>query len=224
MSFYCVYLCYHQQYMLYDVGKRIIDIIGSIVGIVIFSPIMLLTAIWIKIVSPEGPVFADIPDRVGKGGTEFRMFKFRSMIPNAQKWLEDRPEWLKKYRDNSYKLDPDPRWIKGAVFLRKSSIDEMPQFFNIFLGQMSLVGPRAYFPFELEEQAKRYPESKRHIDEVLTIKPGLTGPWQVGGRSDIGFKERIKMDAEYAKNRSLTYDISIILRTPLAVLLQKGSV
>lgn len=210
--------------MIYDVGKRIIDIIGSVLGIIFFSPFMLMTAVWIKIVSPEGPVFADIPMRVGKEGKKFHMFKFRSMIPNAQKWLEDRPEWLKKYRDNSYKLDPDPRWIKGAVFLRKSSVDEMPQFFNILLGHMSLVGPRAYFPFELEEQTKRYPDTQKHVDKVLTIKPGLTGPWQVGGRSDIGFKERIVMDAKYAEKRSLLYDLLIILRTPLAVITQRGSV
>ncbi len=200
------------------------DIVGSLVGIVLFSPVMFLAALWIKLVSPEGPVFADIPKRVGKDGREFNMLKFRSMIPNAQKWLEDRPEWLKKYRENSYKLDPDPRMIKGAKFIRKTSIDEMPQFINILLGQMSLVGPRAYFPFELREQMSRYPQTEKYIKRVLTIKPGLTGPWQVGGRSEIGFEERIKMDAEYATKRSLIYDICIIIKTPLVVLLQKGAV
>jgi len=210
--------------MLYNVGKRTIDIIGAIVGIIIFSPIMLITAIWIKLVSPEGPIFADIPNRVGKGDTDFRMFKFRSMIPNAQKWLEDNPEWLKKYRENSYKLDPDPRLIKGAKFIRKTSIDEMPQVFNVLMGEMSIVGPRAYFPFELKEQGERYPKSKKHIEQVKTIKPGITGPWQVGGRSEIGFEQRIKMDAGYAKNRSLAYDILIIIKTPIAVLMQRGSV
>jgi len=210
--------------MFYSAGKRIIDIIGAIVGIVIFSPIMLLTAVWIKFVSPEGPIFADIPKRVGKGGEEFHMYKFRSMIPNAQQWLEDHPEWLKKYRENNYKLDPDPRMIKGAKFIRKTSIDEMPQFINILLGQMSLVGPRAYFPFELKEQVKRYPETKKYIEQVMTIKPGLTGPWQVGGRSEVGFVKRIKMDAGYAKVRSLAYDFFVILKTPIAVLLQKGAV
>lgn len=209
--------------MFYDVGKRTIDIIGAIVGIIIFSPIMLLTAVWIKIVSPEGPVFADIPNRVGKGGKDFRMFKFRSMIPNAQSWLDDNPEWLKKYRENNYKLDPDPRWIKGAKFIRKSSIDEMPQVFNVLIGQMSLVGPRAYFPFELKEQGERYPKTKKYIKLVQTTKPGITGPWQVGGRSDIGFEQRIKMDAEYAVRKSIMYDISIIVKTPLAVIMQRGS-
>jgi len=209
--------------MFYDVGKRIIDIIGAIIGIIVFTPIMILAAIWIKIVSPEGPIFADIPNRVGKGDNDFRMLKFRSMIPNAQKWLDDNPEWLKKYRENNYKLDPDPRLIKGARFLRKSSIDEMPQFFNVLVGQMSIVGPRAYFPFELKEQGERHPETIDYINKVKTIKPGMTGPWQVGGRSDIGFVKRIKMDAKYAESKSLLYDIGIILKTPLAVILQKGS-
>ena len=209
--------------MLYDVGKRTIDIIGALVGIIIFSPIMLITAVWIKFVSPEGPVFADIPNRSGKGGSDFRMFKFRSMIPNAQKWLDDNPEWLKKYRENNYKLDPDPRLIKGAKFIRKTSIDETPQVFNVLKGQMSLVGPRAYFTFELKEQGERYPKTRNHIEKVKTIKPGITGPWQVGGRSEIGFEQRIKMDAGYVSKRSLAYDIFIILKTPGAVLMQRGS-
>jgi len=209
--------------MFYEIGKRIIDISGALVGIIIFWPIMLITAIWVKMVSPEGPVYADFPNRSGRGGVDFRFYKFRSMIPEAQKWLDANPGWKKKYIENNYKLDPDPRLIKGALFLRKTSIDEMPQFFNVLLGQMSIVGPRAYFPFELKEQAKRYPKSKKYIEKVLTIKPGITGPWQVGGRSEIGFEDRIKMDAKYASKRSLMYDLLIILKTPFAVISQKGA-
>ncbi|MFC1722140.1 sugar transferase [Patescibacteria group bacterium] len=209
--------------MIYEIGKRLIDIVGALVGIILFSPLIIIGLVWVKIVSPKGPMLADIPDRVGKKGKEFRMYKIRSMIPNGQRWLEDHPEWKKKYIENNYKLDPDPRWIKGAKILRKTSIDEMPQFLNILKGEMSVVGPRAYFPFELVEQGEKYPQTKKFIDAVLTTKPGLTGPWQVGGRSDIGFEERIKMDAEYAKKRSLMYDITIILKTPLAVLSQRGS-
>ena len=127
--------------MFYDIGKRIMDITGSLIGIILFSPLILFSAIWIKVVSPKGTIFADTPPRSGKNGKEFRMYKLRSMIPNAQKWLDDHPQWKKKYIDNSYKLDPDPRLIKGAKFLRKSSIDEMPQVFNILKGEMSVVGP-----------------------------------------------------------------------------------
>ena len=211
--------------MFYDVGKRIIDIIGAIIGIVVFSPIMLLTALWIKLVSPEGPVLVEPHGtlRAGKNDTVFRMFKFRSMIPNAHKWLDENPEWKKKYRENNYKLDPDPRMIKGAKFIRKSSIDEMPQFFNVLMGDMSIVGPRAYFPNELKEQGEKHPNTIDHIKNVKTAKPGVTGPWQVGGRSDIGFEKRIKMDADYASKRSIVYDISIIIKTPVAVLMQRGA-
>ena len=199
------------------------DILGAIVGITIFSPILLFTSIYIKLVSPNGPVLADIKNRVGKDGEEFRMYKFRSMIPNAQQWLESQPELYKQYQENSYKLDPDPRLIKGAELMRKLSIDEMPQFFNILKGDMSIVGPRAYYPFELREQAERFPDSEPYIEQALTTKPGLTGPWQISGRSEIGFVDRVKMDADYANRHSFLYDILVILKTPLVVITGKGA-
>lgn len=207
----------------YDSGKRILDIIGALVGITLFSPIMLFTALHIKLVSPSGPVFADMKDRVGKGGKLFRMYKFRSMIPNAQQWLESQPELYKKYQENGYKLDPDPRWIIGATFMRATSIDELPQFFNILFGDMSLVGPRAYFAFELEEQIRKHPDTKDLIAQALKVKPGLTGVWQTSGRSNIAFPARVQLDADYAKRRSLVYDLFIILKTPYVVLARKGA-
>ncbi len=208
---------------MYKISKRFLDVLGSVVGIVIFFPIMLLTAIFIKLVSPKGPVFADIPKRVGPNGKEFRLYKFRTMIPNAHEYLINNTDLYKEYVANNYKLDSDPRLIKGADFIRKYSIDEMPQFFNIFLGDMSLVGPRAYYPFELRDQAKKYPKTKKYIKIVKTIKPGLTGPWQVSGRSQISFPKRIKMDANYANNNSIWYDIKVIMKTPLAVITGKGA-
>jgi exopolysaccharide production protein ExoY len=210
--------------MFYDIGKRLMDIFGSIVGILVFTPIMLSTALFIKAVSPDGPILADQKPRVGKDWNEFKMFKFRSMVPGAQDILKNNPELYKKYQANGYKLDPDPRLIKGAKYLRKYSIDEMPQFFNILLGNMSLVGPRAYFAFELEEQVKKHPEADDYVNQALTVKPGLTGPWQIGGRSEVNFVDRIKMDAEYAKSRSLMYDLKVILRTPYVVITSKGAV
>ncbi|KKU30760.1 MAG: Undecaprenyl-phosphate galactose phosphotransferase [candidate division WWE3 bacterium GW2011_GWA1_46_21] len=209
----------------YDVTKRIIDVVGALVGVVIFSPVMVAIAIWIKIVSPEGSVFADIPQRVGRHGRNFRFYKFRSMIPNALQWLRDHPELYKKYQENGYKLgqDEDPRLIPGAKFLRKSSIDEFPQFFNVLRGEMSLVGPRAYFPFEVEEQTKRFPETAELMPVVLSVNPGITGIWQISGRSEITFPERVRMDADYAKRRSLLYDLVIMLKTPLVVLGAKGA-
>jgi exopolysaccharide production protein ExoY len=207
----------------YQIGKRIMDICFSIGGIILFSPILIGTAIWIKMVSPDGPVFADIPLRVGKGGKNFRFLKFRSMIPHAHEWLQSRPELLKKWQDNNYKLDPDPRLIKGSLFIRKSSIDEMPQFFNVLIGDMSVVGPRAYHDFEIEAQLAKHPHLRDEMNEVLTVKPGITGLWQTSGRSQIEFEDRVKLDATYARKKSLMYDLILILKTPLVVITGKGA-
>lgn len=208
---------------MFEIIKRIIDIFGSLVGIILFSPLMLLIAVYIKIVSPGGSVIADTKGRVGFKGKEFKLLKFRSMIPDAQSWLESQPELFKKYKENNFKLDPDPRLIPGGKFIRKYSLDELPQFFNILLGDMSLVGPRAYFRFELEEQLKKFPETKDFIAQMQLAKPGLTGVWQTSGRSSVGFVERIRMDADYAVKRSILYDIFIILKTPLVVIFGKGA-
>lgn len=209
----------------YELGKRLIDIIGSVIAIILFWPLMLATSIHIKRVSPDGPVFADMPKRCGKNCEEFTFFKFRSMIPNAHQWLLDHPEFYKRYKENSFKIpgEEDPRIIPGGVFIRKYSIDELPQFFNVLMGDMSIVGPRAYFPFELEEQLKKYPEAREYVDLLSTVKPGITGPWQVTGRSEIGFLERVKIDANYAKRRSILYDIGVILKTPFVVISKRGA-
>lgn len=203
--------------------KRALDILGGLVGAILFSPLMLAAAIWIKLVSPDGPIFVDAIERVGKDGKEFPMYKFRSMILNANEWLKKHPDLYKKYQENGYKLDPDPRWIKGAAFMRKFSIDELPQFLNVLKGDMSLVGYRAYYAFEVIEQVERYPETKQYLDIALTVKPGITGVWQTSGRSSVGFLDRVKIDAAYAKKKSVLYDLLIILKTPVAVLSGKGA-
>ena len=207
---------------MYQFLKRIVDIIGSLIGIILFSPIMIFVSVYVWVVSPGASVIIN-NKRVGKNGKEFHFYKFRSMIPDAQKWLESQPELFKKYKENNYKLDPDPRLIKGGKFLRKYSFDELPQFFNILKGDMSIVGPRAYLKFELKEQQEKYPQPADDIKTMLTAKPGLTGLWQISGRSSVGFVERIKMDAEYARNRSIFYDILIIMKTPLVVIFGKGA-
>jgi exopolysaccharide production protein ExoY len=206
--------------------KRLVDILGSIVGIILFLPLMICVSIFIKIVSPNGPVLADIPNRVGKGRKPFKFYKFRSMYPNAHEMLKKDPELYAKYVKNNYKLhsDEDPRLIKGGKFLRKSSFDELPQFFNVLKGEMSLVGYRAYYFDEVEEQVERFPEVKKYMDQVMEVKPGITGLWQVSGRSDIGFVDRVKLDAKYAENVSFLYDTKIMLKTPYVVLLGKGAV
>jgi len=149
------------------------------------------------------------------------------MIPNAHQLLQTDPRFrklLEEYKKSSYKLHNDPRVTKVGKFLRKHSLDEIPQFVNVLKGEMSLVGPRAYYPFELEEQQEKYPLTKQLVKEVLEVKPGITGPWQVSGRSEINFDKRIEMDAKYARRRSLLYDLIILAKTPLAMITGKGAV
>lgn len=208
--------------MFYEGVKRIIDIIGTVVAILVFGPVMVLIVLYIFLVSP-GPIFADIPDRVGRKGGRFRMYKFRSMIPNAHQYLLNNKDLYEQYRKNSYKLLDDPRIIRGGKFVRKYSLDELPQLFNVLKGEMSLVGPRAYFPFELKDQQEAYPESRAYVKKLLEVKPGITGPWQVGGRSEINFLQRAKMDAEYAKRSSILYDFYIIAKTPGAMISGRGA-
>lgn len=209
--------------MFYDFTKRVMDIAGGLVGIIVFSPLLLAVVMAIKLDS-KGPVMADTPMRVGKNGKLFRMFKFRSMVIGAQDLLQKNPELLKEYKKNSYKLHNDPRVTNVGKFTRKFSIDEFPQFFNILRGEMSLVGPRAYYPFELEEQQKKYPKSRDFVKVILSSKPGLTGVWQVSGRSQINFDKRVEMDAQYVQRRSVLYDIYLIAKTIPAVLFGRGAI
>jgi len=130
---------------------------------------------------------------------------------------------LAQYKKGSYKLPNDPRVTKVGRFIRKYSLDEVPQFFNILKGDMSLVGPRAYYPDELREQQKKYPHTQDAVKVVLSIRPGLTGAWQVNGRSEVNFDKRIQMDAEYVKERSIVYDFGIIAKTPWAMISAKGA-
>lgn len=210
----------------YELTKRLIDIVFSSILIVIFSPVIVLVSIAIKLDS-NGPVLADTPERVGKAGRLFKMYKFRSMVQNAHEILRENPEFAKlyeKYKKDSYKLKDDPRITKVGHFIRRHSLDEVPQLFNILKGDMSLVGPRAYYPDELKGQQEEYPKTRDSVKIVLSIRPGLTGYWQVSGRSEINFDKRIEMDAKYVRKRSILYDIWIILKTPWVVISGKGAV
>ena len=211
--------------MFYDTVKRILDTVFSFLLLIFFSPVILVSAILIKLDS-EGPVFADTPKRVGKDGKLFKMYKFRSMVKNAHDVLLCDPKYKKlyeEYKRGGYKLKGDPRITRVGKFIRKYSIDEVPQFFNVIKGEMSIVGPRAYYPDELKAQQEKYPKTKNSVDIVLSVKPGITGVWQVSGRSEINFDKRIEMDATYARRRSIFYDIRIILETPFAMLSGKGA-
>lgn len=206
--------------------KRLIDLVFGSLLLVLFLPVNLLVVVLIKLDS-DGPIFADTPGRVGRGGDIFTMFKFRSMIKNAHLILREDPNFRKlyeEYKNSSYKLIHDPRVTTVGRFIRKYSLDEVPQFINVLKGDMSLVGPRAYYKDEIEEQLRKFPEAKEPLKTVLKIRPGITGYWQVYGRSQVHFDRRICMDAEYVKKISLWYDIKIILRTPFVMISGKGAV
>lgn len=210
----------------YDILKRLLDIGGSLILLIIFLPICIIVAIAIKLDS-QGPILADTPRRVGQFGKLFKMYKFRSMIVNAHQLLRRDPKFqqlYEQYKKNSYKLQDDPRVTYVGKIIRKHSLDEIPQLVNVLKGEMSLVGPRAYYPDELEDQQKKYPHTKMLVKKVLSIRPGITGCWQVSGRSQINFDKRIAMDASYVDKASLIYDLNILLMTPFAMVSGKGAV
>lgn len=211
--------------MIYDSLKRLIDIVFAVLLIVLFSPVILITALAIK-VNSKGPILADTPPRVGKDGRSFRMYKFRSMVANAHEILTNDPKYrelLAEYKRSGYKLKNDPRITEVGKFIRKYSLDEIPQFLNVLKGDMSIVGPRAYYQDELRDQQKQYPHTQDAVKIVLSVKPGITGVWQVTGRSEINFDKRIQLDASYAKKRSILYDLFLIFKTPFAMLSGKGA-
>ena len=212
--------------MLYQLIKRTIDIIGSTILGLFFLPLCLVTAIAIRLDS-AGPILADTPQRVGRNGKLFKLFKFRSMVVNAHEKLRHDPRLAKlygEYKKNSYKLIEDPRVTRVGRFIRKHSIDEIPQILNVMRGDMSIVGPRPYYPDELKEQQRKYPHTRDLVKVVLSAKPGVTGYWQVSGRSEVNFDKRIKMDADYVRTRSLWLDIIILLKSPWAMVSGKGAV
>jgi len=213
--------------MWYSFTKRTIDIVGSIFLLIIFSPILVTTAIAIKLTS-KGPIFADTPKRVGKNGRLFYAYKFRSMIPNAFDLLNKDPRYKKALKEQKegghYKIKNDPRVTPVGKFIRKHSIDEIPQLFNVLKGEMSIVGPRPCYSDELEYQQKKFPETKEFIKEMLKVRPGITGYWQVSGRNNVKFDKRAEMESYYAKKKSLILDILILLKTPWVMITGKNTV
>lgn len=216
--------------MIYDFLKRSLDVIGASLALLVCSPLFFWVAFLIKVTS-AGPVMFT-PMRIGKNGTTFKMLKFRSMhmykiggkYVHAERYLKSNKKLMKEYQDNSYKLKEDPRITPVGRFIRKFSLDELPQLINVLVGDMSLVGPRAYQPDELTHQQAVYPETKKFVRIILGSRPGASGPWQVSGRSNINFDKRVEMDAEYIKKRSIIYDLWIIIRTPFAMVTGRGAI
>jgi lipopolysaccharide/colanic/teichoic acid biosynthesis glycosyltransferase len=210
---------------MYEPIKRVVDIVLAIILLILFWPVIFITVIAIKLDS-SGPILADTPPRVGKDGKLFRMYKFRSMVKNAYMLLQTDEKYKKlyeEYKKGGYKLTNDPRITRVGLYIRKYSVDELPQFLNVIKGDMSIVGPRAYYADELRDQQKKYPYTKDAVKIMMGVKPGITGVWQVSGRSEINFDKRIQMDAEYARRRSVLYDLYLILKTPFAMLSGKGA-
>ena len=184
--------------------KRAMDIIGSLCGIILLSPLLIIVALAIKIEDPKGSIFFS-QQRCGKDNKLFPMYKFRSMVSNAEELLEELMEH-NEMDGPVFKIKDDPRITRVGKFIRKTSIDELPQLFNIFMGHMSIVGPRPAIPHEVEE----YNDYQR---QRLLVKPGLTCIWQVSGRNSIGFDEWMEMDLEYIEKRNLWMDIKLIFKT-----------
>ncbi len=202
---------------LYAITKRTIDIVGAIIGLVLTSPLFLIISIFYLFGDSKGPIFFK-QVRVGKNGKRFYIYKFRSMIVNAEEKLKADKELYEKYLRNNYKLEPheDPRITKLGRFLRKTSLDEIPQLINVLKGEMSLVGPRPVVVEELREYGNR-------VNEFLSVKPGITGYWAVSGRSSVDYPERVDLELFYVYNQSLLFDLKIIIKTVITVLLRKGA-
>ena len=193
-----------KESIFYSVTKRLIDIVGSLCGIILLSPLFLIVAILIKLEDPKGKVFF-AQDRNGRYPKTFKMYKFRSMVHNAEDLLKDLMD-RNEQTGPVFKINDDPRITKVGKFIRKTSIDELPQLFNVLKGDMSLVGPRPPIPHEVEQY-------NSYQMQRLAVKPGLTCIWQVSGRNNIGFDEWVEMDIEYIKTRNLWLDIKLIFKT-----------
>jgi len=212
------YECIHNSHS-NNITKKVFDFMFAMCALIAMSPIMLVVAFMIKLISPRGSVIFT-QQRLGLHGKFFRVFKFRTMVPDAEDRLQkmlDSDENIRKQYLKFRKLSNDPRIIPViGSFLRKSSLDELPQFFNVLLGDMSVVGPRPYIPDELHNHDDRF------LDIILSVKPGVTGLWQVSSRNNATFNNRVMQDVEYITTQSFVNDLKIILKTILVVITRRG--
>ena len=198
----------------YLVLKRGFDIVSSGIALIIFSPIFLLLILLIRLDSKGAALFGH--KRVGKDGKEISVYKFRTMVINAQEVLEKFTPEQKAEFEKNFKLENDPRITRIGSFLRKTSLDELPQLVNILKGDMSVVGPRPIVTAEIKKYGK-------FADKLFSVTPGLTGHWQANGRSDTTYEERVDMDMFYIDNRSFVMDIKIIFQTVISVIKKEGA-
>lgn len=201
----------------YHFTKRLIDIVGAFIGILFTLPIFIVIMCFYYFGQNKGPIFFK-QIRVGQNGQRFYIYKFRSMVVDAERKLKENTDLYNKYLRNNFKLEQheDPRITPFGQFIRKTSLDELPQFFNVLIGDMSLVGPRPVVVEELNEY-------KNRKADFLSVKPGITGYWQVCGRSDVGYPERVDIELFYVYNKGLILDIKILFMTVIQVLARKGA-
>lgn len=201
--------------MMYKIIKRLFDFCAALIGSIITLPFFIIIAIAIKLDS-KGPVFF-IHRRVGKNGKPLPILKFRTMVVGAENMIKDFTPEQKKEWETNFKLEHDPRVTKIGHFLRKTSIDELPQLYNILSGQLSVVGPRPVTKEEIEKYGK-------NKDKILSVTPGLTGWWACNGRSNIDYQERMELELYYVDHASLLLDLKIILKTVKITLSHEGAV
>lgn len=203
----------HRRYG-YRFVKRVFDFVASLLGLIILSPLFLIIAIAIKLEDPKGSVFYS-QTRLGRGETPFKMYKFRSMVSNADELLE---QLLKNNEIDGamFKMQDDPRVTKIGKFIRKYSIDELPQLLNVLQGSMSLVGPRPPLPREVAEYTE-------YDKQRLAVKPGCTGLWQATVRNSVGFDEMVKLDLLYISKRSVSFDVYILFKTVVIMFKPNGA-
>ncbi|MEM6430925.1 MAG: undecaprenyl-phosphate galactose phosphotransferase WbaP, partial [Deinococcota bacterium] len=199
------------------VFKRSIDLLGASLGGLIISPLLVFLYVWVRLDSPGGAFYWS--SRIGEGGRPFKCLKFRTMYADAdarlQDLLETNPALHAEY-SRYHKLENDPRITRAGRVLRKVSLDELSQLYNVIIGEMSLIGPRPYLARELDDMGN-------HAKTILLAKPGMTGYWQVSGRSNVSFAERLEMEAHYVRNWSIWWDIILLLQTVRVVLKREGA-
>ena len=203
----------HEPTRFYHVTKRLIDVVLAAFGLLVLIPVFLTIAICIKL--DDGGSVLHFREIIGYRGRRFYALKFRTMIPNADEYLAKRPELMRKFLQNM-KLAKDPRITRIGRFLRKTSLDELPQLFNVLFGQMSLVGPRIIHPSEL-------PRYGKYAHKRLLVRPGITGLWQISGRQHISYDERVQLDMRYIDTRSFIVDLSILVKTLKVFIVHTGA-
>lgn len=208
-------IVYNEKIRLYSVTKKSMDLILSFIGLILLIPVFLILAILVKLDS-KGPVFY-AHTRKGKNRSDIKIYKFRTMYSNSDEIFESFSDEQKEEYYKNFKLDNDPRVTKVGDFLRRTSLDEIPQLINVLKGDLSLVGPRPI----VEKEICKYGQ---YADKLFSVIPGITGYWQSHGRSDTSYEERIEMDMYYIDNRSILLDIKIMFKTVISVIKKEGAV